>query len=185
MDCGEDDLLDSDGADGQGAHDAVVDFAGDAELLREGKGDGGDAGEHDGDGHEAGEEDGAESAATGRGHASDGAQFGAADHVRHDVGEDEEEEQRVHGDANEEGEDFAREHAEVALHQAEEGACVGHHFCVAAVGDRFAHGRFLFCTLFAFSMLLTKVSSGKTDEDGFEAGLGGGDVAQAVLRWRW
>ncbi len=97
------------------------------------------------------------------------------------IGEDEEEEQRVHGDANEEGDDLAREHAEVALHQAEEGARVGHHFCVAAVGDRFAHGRILFCTLFAFSMLLTKVSSGETDEDGFEAGLGGGDVAQAVL----
>jgi len=29
-------------------------------------------------------------------------------------------------------------------------------------------------------MLFAKISSGKTDEDGFEAGLGGGDVAQAV-----
>ena len=60
LDGGEDDLLDGDEADGEGAHDAVVDFAGDSKLLREGEGDGGDAGEHDGDGHEAGEEDGAE-----------------------------------------------------------------------------------------------------------------------------
>jgi hypothetical protein len=30
-------------------------------------------------------------------------------------------------------------------------------------------------------MLLTEVSAGKADEDGFEAGLGGGDVAEAVL----
>ncbi len=55
---GEDDLLHGDGGDRQRAHDAVVDLAGDAELLRERQGDGGDAGKHDGDGHEAGEEDG-------------------------------------------------------------------------------------------------------------------------------
>ncbi len=29
-------------------------------------------------------------------------------------------------------------------------------------------------------MLFAKISAGKTDEDGFKAGLGGGDVAQAV-----
>ena len=57
---GEDDLLDGDGGDGQGTHDAVVDLAGDAELLGERQGDGGDAGEHDGDGHEAGQQDGGE-----------------------------------------------------------------------------------------------------------------------------
>ncbi len=57
---GEADLFDGDGGDRKRAHDAVVDLAGDAELLRERKGDGGDAGEHDGDGHEAGEQDGGE-----------------------------------------------------------------------------------------------------------------------------
>src|SRR6202034_1016890 len=46
LDGGEDDLLDGDGADGEGAHDAVVDFAGNAELLRERESDGSDAGEH-------------------------------------------------------------------------------------------------------------------------------------------
>ena len=94
LDGGEDDLLDGDEADGEGTHDAVVDFAGDAELLGEGEGYGGDAREHDGDGHEAGKEDGAE--ASGAGHACGGAEAGASGHVGHDEGEDEEEEQRVH-----------------------------------------------------------------------------------------
>ena len=40
------------------------------------------------------------------------------------IGEDEEEEQRVHRDADEEGNDFAGEDAEVAQHEADEGARV-------------------------------------------------------------
>ena len=47
---------------GSGAHDAVVDLAGDAELLREWQRDGGDAGEHDGHSHQAGQKNGAEAA---------------------------------------------------------------------------------------------------------------------------
>ncbi len=40
----------------------------------------------------------------------------------HDVGEDEEEEQGVHDDADEEGEEFAAEDVEVAQEEAGEGA---------------------------------------------------------------
>ena len=68
------------------------------------------------------------------GHACGGAEAGAAGHVGHDVGEDEEEEQGVHRDADEEGDDFAGEDAEVALQEAEEGARVDDEFCV--VGAR-------------------------------------------------
>ena len=48
-----------------------------------------------------------------------GVHGGAAAHVRHDVGEDEEEEQRVHADADDEGEELAAEDVEVAQEEAE------------------------------------------------------------------
>ena len=118
---GEADFFDGDGGNGQRAHDAVVDLAGDAELLGEGKCDGGDAGEHDGDGHEAGEQNGREGTA---GHGGGGVHGGADAHVGDDVGEDEEEEQRVHADADDEGEELAAEDVEVAQEEAGEGAGV-------------------------------------------------------------
>ena len=58
LDGAEADFFDGDGSYRERAHDAVVDFAGDAELLRERKSYGSDAAEHDGDGHESREENG-------------------------------------------------------------------------------------------------------------------------------
>ena len=118
---GEADLFNGDGGHGQRTHDAVVDLAGDAELLREGQSDGGDAGEHDGDGHEAGQEDGREIVA---GHGCGGVHGGATGHVRHDVGEHEQEQQRVHADADDEREELTPQHVGVAQKEPDEGAGV-------------------------------------------------------------
>ncbi len=169
---GEDDLLDGDGGHGQRTHDAVVDLAGDAELLREWERDSSDAGEHDGDGHETGEEDCGEVDAA-AGHGRGGVHGGTPAHVRHDDGEDEEEEQRVHADADDEGQEFAAEHEQVAEEEAEEGARVLD--CrrgegLGSVGRDGGGGHV---------GLLAEISAGEADEDGFQTGLGDAEIAQA------
>ena len=59
-------------------------------------------------------------------HRGSGVHGRAAAHVRHDVGEDEEEEQRIHDDADEEGDHLAAQDVQVAQEEAGEGARVLH-----------------------------------------------------------
>src|SRR6185312_4432317 len=51
---------------------------------------------------------------------------GAAGHVRHDVREDEQEQQRVHADTDGKRPDLTAQNIQVTHHQAEEGARIAH-----------------------------------------------------------
>ena len=108
---GKDDLFRGDGGYGQWTHDAVVDLARNAELLSQRQRDGGDAAEHNRNGHESRQQHGGEIAA---GHLRSGVHRGAAGHVRHDVGKDEQEEQRIHADAYCERKELAPQHIQVS-----------------------------------------------------------------------
>ena len=159
----EADLFKGHGRDRQRAHDAVIDLAGDAELLRQGQSDCGDAGEHDGDGHQAGSR-------TVPKFTPPAAAMGLptpSAHVREDVREDKEEEQRLHDDAQGEWPKLTTQHTEIAHEQAGEG---DQRVLAATRGRR----------LWRSDWTTHAGPSRKADEDGFKAGFAHRDVADAV-----
>ena len=95
-------------------------------------------------------------------------------HVRHDDGEDEKEQQRIHADANDERQQLPAKHEEVAKKEPTE--CTGISLLTADDGWRGENGNGLHE---GAPELFAQLAAGEADEDGFEAGLRDSKVAQA------